>query len=175
MAASGESGSAQSDGLIAWRFAPFAELTPREVHDLLRLRAEVFVVEQACAFQDVDGADLAAWHLLGVRGGELVAYARLIPAGVKFAEASIGRVVTSPALRGTGYGRELMRESLCGADTLWPGQPIRIGAQQRLERFYGDFGFAKASEPYDEDGIMHIEMLRPGKKGSEPFSGEKGF
>ena len=146
--------------MIAWRLVPFAELTTRELHDLLRLRGEVFVVEQACAFQDVDGADPLAWHLLGARGGELVAYARLIPAGVKFAEASIGRVVTSPALRGTGFGRELMRESLRGADTLWPGQPIRIGAQQRLERFYEDFGFTRASAPYDEDGIMHIEMLR---------------
>ena len=146
--------------MITWRFAAFGELTPREVHDLLRLRAEVFVVEQACAFQDVDGADLAAWHLLGSRGGELVAYSRLIPAGVKFAEASIGRVVTSPALRGTGFGRELMRESLARADKLWPGQPIRIGAQHRLERFYNEYGFVKASEPYDEDGILHIEMVK---------------
>ena len=145
---------------IDWRFAPFAELTPREVHDLLRLRAEVFVVEQACPFQDVDGADPSAWHLLGSRGGELVAYSRLFPAGIKFAEASIGRVVTSPASRGSGCGRELMRESLARAATLWPGQPIRIGAQQRLERFYGGYGFVKASEPYDEDGIMHIEMVR---------------
>ena len=161
--------------MIRWRFASFAELTSREVHDLLRLRAEVFVVEQACAFQDVDGADPASWHLLGFRGDELVAYSRLLPAGVKFAEASIGRVVTAPALRGTGCGRELMREALRRADTLWPGQPIRIGAQQRLERFYEDFGFAQASAPYDEDGIMHIEMLRLGKVGSEPFFPEKGI
>ena len=160
MAAPGKGGGAQSDGVIRWRFAAFGELTAREVHDLLRLRAEVFVVEQACAFQDVDGADPASWHLLGSRGDELVAYSRLIPAGIKFAEASIGRVVTSPALRGTGFGREMMREALRRADTLWPGQPIRIGAQQRLERFYEDFGFVKASEPYDEDGIMHIEMVR---------------
>lgn len=147
--------------MIRWRFARFEELTAREVHDLLRLRAEVFVVEQACAFQDVDGADLPSWHLLGWQGEELVAYSRLLPTGIKFAEASIGRVVTSPALRGTGLGRELMGESLRRADTLWPGQPIRIGAQARLESFYEDFGFAKASAPYDEDGILHIEMLRP--------------
>jgi ElaA protein len=160
MAASGKGGDAESDGLIRWRFAAFEELTPRELHDLLRLRAEVFVVEQACAFQDVDGADPAAWHLLGSRGTDLIAYSRLIPAGIKFAEASIGRVVTAPALRGTGFGRELMRESLARADKLWPGKPIRIGAQQRLERFYNEYGFAKASEPYDEDGIMHIEMVK---------------
>ena len=160
MAALGKGSDAESDGLIRWRFAAFEELTPRELHDLLRLRAEVFVVEQACAFQDVDGADPAAWHLLGARGTDLVAYSRLIPAGIKFAEASIGRVVTAPALRGTGFGRELMRESLARADKLWPGQPIRIGAQHRLERFYNEYGFVKASEPYDEDGILHIEMVK---------------
>jgi ElaA protein len=146
---------------VEWRFAPFEELTPREVHDLLQLRAEVFVVEQDCPFQDVDGVDPASWHLLGTRGDALIAYCRLIPAGIKFAEPSIGRVVTPPALRREGFGRELMAEALRRADTLWPGKPIRIGAQQRLERFYEDFGFATASAPYDEDGILHIEMLRP--------------
>ena len=86
---------------ITWRFAPFAELTPREVHDLYRLRAAVFVVEQKCAFQDVDGADTESWHLLAYCDKELVAYARLIPAGIKFAEPSIGRVIT--ALASTGF------------------------------------------------------------------------
>lgn len=161
MAAPRESGRAQSDGVIRWRFAPFDELTPREVHDLLQLRAEVFVVEQDCPFQDVDGVDPDSWHLLGMRGEALIAYCRMIPAGVKFAEPSIGRVVTLPSLRGTGCGRELMAEALRRADTLWPGRPIRIGAQLRLERFYEDFGFVTASAPYDEDGIQHIEMLRP--------------
>jgi ElaA protein len=161
MAASRESGHPQSDGVIGWRFAPFEELTPREVYDLLQLRAEVFVVEQDCPFQDVDGVDPGSWHLLGTRGDALIAYCRLIPAGVKFAEPSIGRVVTLPKLRGTGCGRELMAEALRRADTLWPGKSIRIGAQQRLERFYEDFGFATASAPYDEDGIVHVEMLRP--------------
>ena len=160
MAASRESGRAQSDGVIRWRFAPFEELTPREVHDLLQLRAEVFVVEQDCPFQDMDGVDPDSWHLLGRRGDVLIAYCRMIPAGIKFAEPSIGRVVTLPALRRTGCGRELMAEALRRADTLWPGRAIRIGAQQQLERFYEDFGFTRASAPYDEDGIMHIEMLR---------------
>jgi ElaA protein len=161
MAAPGQSGRAQSDGVIRWRFAPFEELTTREVHDLLQLRAEVFVVEQDCPFQDMDGVDPDSWHLLGRRGDVLIAYCRMIPAGIKFAEPSIGRVVTPPALRRTGCGRELMAEALRRADTLWPGRSIRIGAQHRLERFYEDFGFATASEPYIEDGIPHIEMLRP--------------
>ncbi|MGZ5040347.1 MAG: GNAT family N-acetyltransferase [Usitatibacter sp.] len=159
---------------MRWRLAPFEELTPREVHDVLQLRAAVFVVEQECAFQDVDGVDLESWHLLGRQEGPLVAYARLIPAGVKYDEPSIGRVVTSPTQRGTGLGRELMREVLARADTLWPGRAIRIGAQQRLERFYEDFGFAKSSEPYDEDGIMHIEMLRPASRKLETIGGKAG-
>jgi len=163
MAAPGESGDPQSDGVTRWRLAAFEELTPREVHDILQLRAAVFVVEQECVFQDVDGADLHSWHLLGHSGETLAAYCRLIPAGVKFDEPSIGRVVTLPAQRGTGLGRDLMREALARADTLWPGRPIRIGAQQRLERFYRDFGFAQCSAPYDEDGIMHIELLRKGE------------
>jgi ElaA protein len=146
---------------IDWHFVPFARLTPQEVHDLYRARAAVFVVEQACPFQDVDGADPACWHLFG-RGpsGTLLAYCRLVPPGVKFAEPSIGRVLTTEAARGTGAGRELMREAVARAEGLWPGRALRIGAQRYLDRFYGGFGFVQASEPYDEDGIMHIEMLR---------------
>ena len=146
--------------MIDWHCAPFAELSPRELHDLLQLRAAVFVVEQKCPFQDVDGADPQCWHLWGRLAGELVAYCRLVPPGVKFAEPSIGRVVTSGAARRGGYGRMLMAEAISRADRLWPGQPIRIGAQMYLERFYGGYGFVKASEPYDEDGIMHIEMVK---------------
>ncbi len=172
MAAPGEGGRAQSDGVTRWRFARFDELTPREVHDVLQLRAAVFVVEQECAFQDVDGVDVHSWHLLARRGDTLVAYCRLIPAGIKFEEPSIGRVVTLPELRGTGCGRELMAEALRRADTLWPGQAIRIGAQHRLERFYRDFGFVQSSAPYDEDGIAHIEMLRPAS-GKLETSGRK--
>ena len=125
--------------------------------------------------QDIDGVDPECWHLLGYneklgpglrRGDEspndrLVVYSRLVPPGTKFAEPSIGRVITATAVRRTGMGRELMRESLRRAEKLWPNRAIRIGAQRQLERFYMDFGFVTASEPYDEDGILHIEMLRP--------------
>jgi ElaA protein len=149
---------------IDWRLKGFAELSPQEIHDMYRLRVAVFVVEQNCPFQDVDGVDPKSWHLLGHAasplGGarQLVAYCRFIPAGIKFAEPSIGRVVTAPSVRGSGMGRLLMDEAMRRAAQLWPGQPIRIGAQARLERFYNGYGFAKASEPYDEDGIVHIEM-----------------
>lgn len=147
--------------MIAWRFARFDDLAARDVHDLYQARAAAFVVEQDCVFQDLDGADPECWHLLGRRGHELIAYCRLVPPGVKFAEPSIGRVVTTQAARGTGIGRLLMREALARAGELWPGRAIRIGAQHRLERFYTQFGFVTASAPYDEDGILHVEMLRP--------------
>ena len=149
---------------VAWRFAPFAELAPQELHDLYRLRAAVFVVEQKCAFQDVDGADPESWHLLGYGPSprELLAYSRLLPAGIKFPEPSIGRVITALSVRRTGLGRELMLEAVKRAEKLWPGRAIRIGAQQYLQKFYGEFGFVTVSAPYDEDGILHVEMLRPG-------------
>ena len=158
MAAPFESRGSDPTRLIDWRFAPFAELTPQQVHDLYRLRAAVFIVEQNCVFQDVDGVDPRGTHLLGYSRGELVAYCRLLPAGVKFAEPSIGRVITAPSVRRTGMGRVLMAEAMKHAARLWPGQKIRIGAQAHLERFYTEFGFTKSSEPYDEDGILHIEM-----------------
>src|SRR5206468_7418179 len=130
---------------------------PRDIHDLYQARVAVFLLEQKCPFQDVDGVDPACWHLIGrsEREGAVLAYCRLVPPGVKYAEPSIGRVLTTAAARGTGAGRELMARALAHAHKLWPGAALRIGAQRYLERFYGEFGFATVSEPYDEDGIMH--------------------
>lgn len=152
-----------------WRCARFDDLCAREIHDLYRARIAVFVLEQRCAFQDIDGIDPQCWHLIGRSGpaGEIEAYCRIVPPGVKFAEPSIGRVITTSAARGRGVGRELVREAIARASTLWPGRSIRIGAQRHLERFYGEFGFVRASEPYDEDGIAHIEMLRAAKDNQE--------
>jgi ElaA protein len=149
-----------------WRFAPFDQLTVREVHDLFQARVGVFVVEQTCPFQDVDGIDPACWHLLGTKDGRgpLLAYCRLVPPGVKYEEPSIGRVLTTKEGRGTGAGRELMEQAIARCDAMWPAKTLRIGAQQYLEKFYGSLGFTRASEPYDEDGIMHIEMLRASVK-----------
>lgn len=150
---------------LDWRFAKFDDLTPREVHDIFQARVDVFVIEQNCPFQDLDGTDPDSWHLIGrsASGGPVLAYCRLVPPGVKFAEPSIGRVLTTRKVRRTGAGRELMREALARAAALWPGKAIRIGAQLRLERFYEELGFAKCSEPYLEDGIPHVEMLKEGK------------
>lgn len=148
-----------------WRFARFEELSLEELYAALRLRQEVFVVEQACAYPDIDGLDPRAWHLLGWVGQGsgaplLAACARVFEPGVKYAEASIGRIVSSPAVRRAGYGRLLVDEAIRCTERLAPGAPIRIGAQMYLERFYEGFGFRRCSAPYDEDGIAHVEMLR---------------
>ena len=146
---------------INWRFVAFDKLMMPELYDLLQLRSEVFVVEQACVFQDMDGADQAAMHLLGTLAGQLVAYARCFSAGAKFAEASIGRVATRDKVRGSGAGHVLMQQALACLQQHWGPQAIRIGAQARLEHFYRQHGFEKTGAPYIEDGIPHIEMLRP--------------
>lgn len=152
---------------LRWSWAHFDELTLAELYAVLRLRQRVFVVEQNCAYLDLDDADQQAYHLLGWldRSSDapplLAAYARVFEPGIKFVEASIGRVITDPQARGGGYGKLLMREAIERCSALVPGAPIRIGAQAHLERFYESFGFRRASELYDEDGIPHIEMLRP--------------
>ena len=128
---------------------------------MMQARSAAFVVEQNCVFLDIDGIDPECWHLLGHDGATLVATARLVPPGTKFAEPSIGRVVTTNAVRGTGVGRLLMREAIAQAERLWPHRALRVAAQQHLEKFYTSLGFARTSEPYIEDGIPHIDMLRP--------------
>ena len=146
---------------VTWAFEPFDKLSLRSLYEVLQLRSEVFVVEQACIFQDLDGADDQAMHLLGRLGGQLVAYARCFPAGVKYAEASIGRVITRSSARASGMGHVLMQHAIDAIHSHWGAPPIRIGAQARLEKFYNRHGFAKAGPVYDEDGIDHIEMVRP--------------
>lgn len=139
---------------------PFDRLTGRQVHDVLQLRQRVFVVEQACPYLDADGADPKCWHGLGVEHGVLVATARLVPPGLKYEEPAIGRVVTAPEVRRAGHGRALMVSAIAQVKRLYPGQGIRLGAQRYLEAFYGSLGFEVVGEPYDEDGIPHIEMRR---------------
>lgn len=146
---------------LNWRCLPFDALHARTLYALLQLRTEVFVMEQDCVFQDMDGADAQCFHLLGeAEDKALVAYARLVPAGLKFTEASIGRVVTLPAARGGGLGHVLMREAVQALHGLWGVQPIRIGAQARLQAFYRQHGFEPDGPLYIEDGIDHIEMVR---------------
>jgi ElaA protein len=121
----------------------------------------VFIVEQACNYQDIDGKDLKSFHLCGWDGDNLVAYARLLPAGVSFNEVSIGRVLSSPAYRRQGAGIGLMQNAIAHCYKKFGKQPIRIGAQLYLQKFYSSFGFIKDSDMYLEDDIEHIEMILP--------------
>ncbi|MCU0773739.1 MAG: GNAT family N-acetyltransferase [Ideonella sp.] len=155
-----------------WRLRAFDDLPPWELARLLRARQEVFVLEQQCLYLDADGVDehahhLAAWALdpddaasRDQPGMQVpLALARLVAPGVKYAEASIGRVITTGAARGSGLGRELMRRALAACSELHPGVAVRISAQSRLEAFYASMGFTIESERYLEDGIPHTEML----------------
>ncbi|MDX2219493.1 MAG: GNAT family N-acetyltransferase [Burkholderiales bacterium] len=147
-----------------WRFAHFDDLATREWHDIVVARESVFVLEQTCAFLDADGADPQCHHLIGKVGDEIAAsiaaYARIVPPGLKYEEPSIGRVLTTRRFRRGGYGQALMKEAVARCEALYPGANIRIGAQMYLEKFYGGYGFKTVSEPYDEDGIQHVIMLR---------------
>lgn len=145
---------------ITWHCVPFDALTLQQLYALLRLRQEVFAVEQASIYLDVDGRDTHALHLFAIRGEAVVACCRVLAPGVKYAEASIGRVCTASSARGTGLGKVLMQHALACCDERYAGLGIRISAQRYLKAFYEDFGFEQTSEVYDEDGIPHIEMLR---------------
>lgn len=150
--------------LIDWQFSRFADLTPFDLYEVLAQRQNIFILEQTCLYPDIDGADLEAHHLLGWRTvdgkRELAAYLRVLAPGAKYDEMSLGRVITTQAARGAGAGRALLERGILEAEALYPGHRIRIGAQQYLERFYASFGFETVSDPYDEDGIQHIDMLR---------------
>ena len=145
---------------IQWVLKKFDELSPQQVYAILQLRNEVFVVEQNCVFQDADDKDQASYHLMGFNGNKLVAYTRLVPAGEIYEQPSIGRVVTSPSVRATGAGRQLMNESITAIHNLFGNQPIKIGAQLYLKKFYESLGFQQVSDIYLEDGIEHIYMIR---------------
>jgi len=145
---------------MVWHLKPFDELTTRELYSILQLRNEVFIVEQACPYQDLDNKDLKAWHLMGLKEGRLLAYARLLAPGISYSESSIGRIVSSPSERKTGMGKKLMTESIGQIKKLFQTDTIRIGAQQYLLHFYTSFGFVQVGEPYLEDNIPHIIMLR---------------
>lgn len=147
--------------MIQWQIKRFAELDALTLYQLLKLRVDIFVVEQSCPYPELDNKDLApdALHLLGWRDDALVAYARILPPGVSYTEASIGRVAVAEAARGGGNARQLMAQAIEAALAQWPDAGIRIGAQQYLEGFYGSLGFAAVSEVYLEDGIPHLDML----------------
>lgn len=145
---------------IVWTLKKFSDLDAHALYDILRLRSEVFVVEQECVFLDMDNLDQKAYHLAGRAGNELVACARILPAGIPYAEPSIGRVVSSPRHRRSGAGMELMQEAVNETIRLHGNVPIKIGAQLYLKQFYEKHGFEQCSEMYFEDRIPHIKMIR---------------
>lgn len=145
---------------LTWNYKNFEELTVHELYAILRLRSEVFVVEQNCVFMEMDNKDQACFHLMGWKGDLLAAYARLVPQNVAFPYISIGRVVTSPAYREKGAGKDLLANSISYCEQLFGKQPIKIGAQLYLKRFYEQFGFRQTGDIYLEDGIDHIHMMR---------------
>jgi len=144
--------------MTTWTCKRFDALTLQELYTILRLRSEVFVVEQNCVFLDQDNKDFFCDHLMGWRENILVGYSRIVPAGISYEESSIGRIVSSPGARGLGIGRELMQQGIETLYRLHGKRDIRIGAQYYLKAFYESFGFVQTGEIYPEDGIDHIEM-----------------
>ena len=147
--------------MTTWTCKSFDELTTKELYAILRLRSEVFVVEQNCVFLDMDNKDLYCHHLMGWENSQLLGYSRVLNAGISYEESSIGRIVTSPSARGRGIGRDLLIQSINTLYSLHGKRDIRIGAQYYLKKFYESFGFVQKGDIYLEDGIEHIEMLLP--------------
>ncbi len=147
---------------VHWKWSRLQELTAGEMHEILAVRQSVFVVEQKCAYQDADALDLEAWHLTGRnRHGRLVAYLRINAPGSRFAEPSFGRLLTVKPVRGKHLARQALNLALTKCGAAYPGQAIRIAAQTYLVDYYRRFGFLPRGKIYEEDGIEHIDMVRP--------------
>lgn len=144
---------------MQWEIKAFDQLSLQELYTILTLRTNVFVVEQACPYPELDGKDPNCLHLLGTINGELVAYLRILPAGLRYDKVSIGRVVIKPSHRGKGLGRLMMEQAIHCITNEWKESQIKIGAQAYLEKFYQSLGFEPVSEVYLEDDIPHLDML----------------
>lgn len=148
--------------MIRWQDLHHSELTVAELYALLKLRSEVFVVEQACIYLDIDGDDLLGEnrHILGWQGDTLVAYARILVSEEAVEPVTIGRVIVNPAVRGERLGYQLMERAIASCEQRWPERAIYLGAQAHLRAFYGHLGFIAVTDVYDEDGIAHVGMAR---------------
>ena len=138
----------------------FEELQTEELYDILQLRSAVFVVEQDCVYQDLDGKDKKALHVIGKKENKVVAYTRIFGPGDYFNEASIGRVVVEQKERKYGYGKQIMEASIKAIQDEYNVDIIKLSAQTYLKNFYTDLGFVSVGEPYLEDGIPHVAMVR---------------
>lgn len=143
-----------------WIIKSFKELSTTELYTYLQLRVNVFIVEQACPYPELDGYDLDSYHLSFKEEGEVLAYARILPAGIKYKNISIGRVIVDQKSRGQGLAKQLMQQAMAFSQEKWPNANIQLQAQSHLKHFYGSFGFKEMSEEYDEDGIPHVDMLK---------------
>ena len=146
---------------LDFKWSRLESLTALELFEIIKARESVFVVEQQCVYQETDDMDLHSWHLAVTLNGELAAYARVVDAGIKYEQPSIGRVMTLQEFRDLKIGRALMHEAIRFTEQTFPKLGIKIGAQVYLQSFYESLGFEVVSEPYDEDGIPHIDMLKP--------------
>ncbi|WP_110114379.1 GNAT family N-acetyltransferase [Bacillus sp. CGMCC 1.16541] len=144
---------------MSWVLKKFDELTVHELYNILKERVNVFVVEQNCPYEEMDGKDLASYHLFKKQDNQVIAYLRVLPKGVSYKEASLGRIIVHPSYRGTGIGRELVTRGLSFLNQELHETTVKIQAQSYLQAFYESFGFKKISEEYLEDGIPHIDMF----------------
>ena len=146
---------------VKWTCKRFEELTAGWLHRILKLRQDVFIIEQNCIYSDIDKHDYLSLHLIAYKEpNELIGYCRLVPAGLLYKEVSIGRVVISKSFRKKGMGRQLMFQAHKFCCSEYKTQSIRRNAQQYLKNFYLSLGYHLVSEPYDEDGVIHIQMLK---------------
>lgn len=145
---------------IQWKIKTFENLSSQELYDILKLRSQIFVVEQNCVFLDMDDKDKLSLHLFGTFDDKIVAYSRLLNTGICFDNASIGRVVVDANYRDRKWGHDLMREAIAGIKSHFGESKITIGAQLYLQKFYESHGFVQTSEMYLEDDIPHIEMKK---------------
>jgi ElaA protein len=148
---------------IQWEVKPFRQLSVDTLFELLQLRVDVFVVEQQCAYRELEEYDRhqETRHLSGrSEGGELIAYARLLPPGLRYSETNLGRFVVRADSRKQGIGHQLLESALQESARCWSHTPIRISAQDYLQAFYAQYGFVRVSDVYLEDGIPHVEMVK---------------
>jgi ElaA protein len=151
---------------VVWWHGRFDGMELRQLHDLLMLRQQIFIIEQNCIFPDIDGLDPLSFHVVGMRDGQVVAATRIVPPGIdpdhsqQGLDPAIGRVVAASSLRGMGIGRDIMMQSILACQKYFPESGIFLNGQQHLARFYQGLGFVQEGEPFDEDGIPHISMRR---------------
>ncbi len=150
---------------MEWRIKTFSELSSRELYDILRMRSEIFVVEQRCVYNDVDGADLSSWQLFSYGGGRLAASMRILRPGAVYDTPAMGRIAVAPDFRRCGAARAMMERALDFAEEEFGGRAVTLAAQLYLTAFYRSLGFHEISEPYDDCGILHVDMrLEPGAR-----------